>query len=97
MDRTAIKQLIQDQRSYFSTGITKDLSFRLKQLAVLRKAVKAREHELFRALKEDLHKPAFEAYGGETAIVISESDHAMRHLRCWAKPRRVRTPLSHPP
>jgi acyl-CoA reductase-like NAD-dependent aldehyde dehydrogenase len=94
MDRTALRQLIQDQRSYFSTGITKDLSFRLEQLGVLRKAVKAREHELFRALKEDLHKPAFEAYGGESAIVVNEIDHAARHLRSWARPKRLPTPLA---
>ncbi|MHB8844850.1 MAG: aldehyde dehydrogenase [Nitrospirota bacterium] len=94
MDRTAIRQLIRDQRSYFSTGITRDLDFRLEQLSVLKKAVKAREHELFRALKEDLRKPAFEAYGGESAVVINEIDHATRHIRSWARPQRIPSPLA---
>ncbi len=97
MTSTAIKQLVHNHRSCFATGITKDLSFRLAQLRVLRKAVTDNEDAIFHALKEDLNKPAFEAYGGETAIVINEIDHAVRRLRCWSKPRRVRTPLAHFP
>lgn len=80
MDKTAIRQLIRDQRSYFSTGITKDIAFRREQLVVLKKAVKAREHELFRTLRENLRKPAFESYGGDSAIVINEIDHAVRQV-----------------
>jgi len=93
MLNTSIKQLLHDHRSYFATGITKDVSFRLDQLKVLRKAVIDNEAAIFHALKEDLNKPAFEAYGGESAIVIHEIDHALRNLRRWSKPRRVRTPL----
>jgi aldehyde dehydrogenase (NAD+) len=97
MTTTSIKQLVQNHRAYFATGRTKDVSFRLEQLRVLRKAVTDNEDAIFHAVKEDLHKPAFEAYGGETAIVINEIDQALRHLRCWSKPRRVRTPLAHFP
>ena len=97
MDRTAIRQLIKDHRSYFASGITKDPSFRREQLLVLKKALLACEHTLFHALKEDLGKPAFEAYGGETAIVVNEIDHARKHLVCWSRPRRVRMPLAHFP
>jgi aldehyde dehydrogenase (NAD+) len=89
-----IKQLIHDHRAYFASGITKDISFRFEQLRVLRKAVMDNEDAIFHALKEDLNKPAFEAYGGEFAIVLHEIDHALRHLRCWSKPRRVRTPMT---
>jgi aldehyde dehydrogenase (NAD+) len=97
MPTTSLKQLLHDHRSYFETGRTKDLPFRLEQLRVLRKAVTDNEAAIFPALKEDLNKPAFEAYGGETAIVINEIDQALRHLRCWSKPRRVRTPLAYFP
>jgi len=97
MNATSIIELLHDHRSYFASGVTKDLSFRQEQLGVLKKALLACEHSLFHALKEDLGKPAFEAYGGETAIVVSEIDHAVKHLRCWAKPKRVRTPLTHFP
>jgi len=93
MPTTSITKLLHDHRAFFSTGRTKDLSFRLEQLRVLRKAVTNNEAAIFHALKEDLSKPAFEAYGGEAAIIINEIDQALRHLRCWSKPRRVSTPL----
>ena len=97
MTATSIKKLLHDHRFYFATGITKGLSFRLEQLRVLRKAVTDNEAAIFHTLKEDLGKPAFEAYGGESAIVLHEIDEALRHLRCWSKPRRVRTPLAYFP
>jgi aldehyde dehydrogenase (NAD+) len=94
---TPIKQLLHDHRAFFATGATKDLAYRLKQLNILRKAVVDNEDAIFRALKEDLGKPAFEAYGGEIAIVLNEIDHARSNLRCWSKPRRASTPLAHFP
>lgn len=97
MERSEILRLLHGHRSYFASGATKDLSFRREQLLILKKALQDCEHALFHALKADLGKPAFEAYGGETAIVVGEIDHALKHLRCWAKPRRVRTPLSYFP
>jgi acyl-CoA reductase-like NAD-dependent aldehyde dehydrogenase len=93
MQSTPFNKLLHDHRAFFATGRTKDLSFRLEQLRILRKAVTDNEAAIFHALKEDLGKPAFEAYGGESAIVINEIDQALRHLRCWSKPKRVRTPL----
>lgn len=94
MPSTSIKQLLREHRAYFATGVTKDVSFRMAQLKILRKALTDNEDALFRALKEDLNKPAFEAYGGEIAIVLHEIDHALRYLRSWSKPRRVKTPLA---
>jgi aldehyde dehydrogenase (NAD+) len=97
MEQRTVRQILNEHRSYFASGVTKDLSFRREQLGVLKKALLASEHSFFHALKEDLGKPAFEAYGAEMAIVVSEIDHAVRHLQSWAKPRRVRTPLAHFP
>jgi len=41
------------------------------------------ESALFQALREDLGKPAFEAYGGETGIVIADST-SPAPLRSWS-------------
>jgi acyl-CoA reductase-like NAD-dependent aldehyde dehydrogenase len=97
MTTTSIKKLLHDHRACFATGVTKDLSFRLEQLRVLRKAVTDNEDAIFHALREDLNKPAFEVYAAETAIVINEIDHALRHLRRWSKPKRISMPLVHFP
>ncbi|HYA85813.1 MAG TPA: aldehyde dehydrogenase [Nitrospirota bacterium] len=97
MDKPQIIKLINDHRRYFAGGKTRDLSFRIDKLRILREAVVENEQEIFDALKADLHKPAFEAYGGDTAIVVNEIDYAMKHLACWAKPKKVRTPFAYFP
>jgi acyl-CoA reductase-like NAD-dependent aldehyde dehydrogenase len=63
----------------------------------LRKAIVESEQAIFAALKADLNKPAFEAYGGDTAIVVNEIDYTLKHLTRWAKPKKVRTPFAYFP
>ncbi len=97
MNKIDTAGLTQNLRKFFNTGQTRDLSFRRKQLRILRQALIDHEAEIFSALRQDLGKPPFEAYGGDPAIVINEIDHALKHVRSWARPRRVRTPLAHFP
>lgn len=94
IDQETIRHRIAAHRAFFATGRTRGLAFRREQLRILRRAVIENEPALFGALAEDLGKPAFEAYGGETGIVVAEIDHALRHLRAWSTPRRVRTPIA---
>ncbi len=89
-----LHRLVAGQRSFFASGLTRDLAFRREQLRLLRKAVAGSEDLLFQALKQDLGKPAFEAYAGESAIVVNEIDAALRRLRSWSRPVRVRTPIA---
>ena len=37
MDLSKIKNIVQEQRQFFNTGKTKDVSFRIKQLKILKK------------------------------------------------------------
>src|SRR5512139_4063910 len=94
IDHETIQQRIAGLRAFFATGRTREPGFRREQLRALRQAIVENENALFLALRADLGKPAFEAYGGETGIVIAEIDHALRHLRSWSRLRRVRTPLA---
>jgi aldehyde dehydrogenase (NAD+) len=97
MDKSKIAELIRNHRTFFATGRTKDISFRIKQLKILKNALISNESAIFDALKQDLSKPPFEAYGGDTAIVINAIDYTLKHLRSWAKPKKVRTPLAYFP
>jgi aldehyde dehydrogenase (NAD+) len=97
MGKSKIAELIRNHRAFFATGRTKDISFRIKQLKILKNALISNESAIFDALKHDLNKPPFEAYGGDTAIVINEIDYTLKHLRSWAKPKKVRTPLAYFP
>ena len=88
---------MEKHRAFFASGRTRDLSFRIEQLRILRKAILDNEAAIFDALKMDLNKPAYEAYGGDTAIVINEIDYMLKHVRSWAKPKKAKTPLAYFP
>jgi aldehyde dehydrogenase (NAD+) len=92
MDRANIAEHIRNHRTFFASGGTRDLSFRLEQLTVLRNAVVNNESLISGALRQDLNRPPLEAYAGDTAVLIHEIDYAVKHLRSWAKPKKVRTP-----
>jgi len=80
--------IVQQQRDFFRTGKTKDLKFRIQQLQILRQAIVDHQPEILAALQADLGKPQFEAYATEISV-LREIDYALRHIRRWAKPRRV--------
>ncbi|MEY3299342.1 MAG: hypothetical protein RLZZ597_2602 [Cyanobacteriota bacterium] len=87
--------LLQHQRDFFATGATRSAEFRLTQLKNLRQAVVRYQEEIVEAARVDLGRPAFEGYF--EVGVISELDHAIKHLRAWMRPRKVSLPLSQRP
>ncbi len=97
MEPSELIALVENQRSFFNTGQTRDLDFRIGQLKLLEKAVGTHEDALCEALKRDMNKSKFEAYVGEIGMLYNEISYAARHVRSWARPERVRTPLIHFP
>lgn len=89
-----IKELVEQQRAYFETGKTKNVSWRIGALVTLKKAILRYEKEINQALLEDLKKSGFETYMCETGMVLSELSFMIRHLRGYARPKRVLTPLA---
>ena len=87
------KQLIEEQRKHFATGKTKSLDYRVDQLKKLRQAILERESLIVAALNQDLRKPELDSYITEIRVSIQEIDYALKHLKKWAKPRRVKTSL----
>lgn len=94
-DEQGIGQLMDDQRRYFATGTTLVREFRIEQLRKLRLGIERREAEIAEALRQDLNKSHSEAYMTEIGQVLSEITLAIRSLKKWMKPRRVRTAMSH--
>ena len=76
------------QRELFSTGVTREIPFRIQQLTALRDAFVRRERDVLGALRNDLGKPEAEAYTSEIAPVLHEIERARRELRSWARPLR---------
>ncbi|WP_138420040.1 aldehyde dehydrogenase [Aquibacillus sediminis] len=87
--------LINRQKNFFNTHKTKDLSFRLEALTTLKSVITTHEKELMDALKRDLNKSEFDAYTTEIGFTLKEISFILRHLRSWAKPQKVKTPITH--
>lgn len=92
---TTFHDLIHKQKEFFASDRTQDVSFRITQLKILRDLIVSNEKSLMAALKQDLRKSAFEAYTTEIGVTLAEITFMLKHLRIWAKPRKVRTPLTH--
>ncbi len=91
--KNTIHQYIEGQRDFFSTNQTKDIRFRIKQLHKLKEAIHRNQKKIEDALWEDLHKSPEESYLTEISIVTGELDNHIKHLKKWAKPKRVATPF----
>lgn len=90
-----INEIVTAQRTFFDSGATKLIEFRLHQLATLRKALKTYGNRIIEALDKDFKKPKYETIATEIAVTIYEIDHVAKHLKKWAKPKRVKTPFVH--
>jgi aldehyde dehydrogenase (NAD+) len=85
-----IPNLLQQQRAYFKTQQTKDVSFRIDVLKKLKQEIIAREQDVYDALKKDFKKPAFESFMSEYGLAISALNLVLKNLRSWTKPKRVK-------
>ncbi|MGI6192750.1 MAG: aldehyde dehydrogenase family protein [Christensenellales bacterium] len=83
-----IKEIVAKQRSFFRSGATLDVNWRLQQLKKLKAAVIAHEKELEKALYEDLGRSRTEAYLCDIGPVIVEINETLRGLKRWARPER---------
>ncbi len=91
--REKIERIVKNQRNFFNSQQTKSINFRLNALKKFKAVILKNEQNIADALWNDLHKSAEETYLTETSIVLSEIDNHIKHLRKWAKPKRVKTPL----
>ncbi|MEE1650111.1 aldehyde dehydrogenase family protein [Brachybacterium sp. J144] len=73
-------------RESAALGHARSLGARLAQLEALRRGIRAEEGRIARALAQDLGKSATEVLITEIGPTLSEIDHALRHLRSWARP-----------
>ncbi len=89
-----ITELVARQRAYFESGATRPLAFRRAALGRLYDAIVRMEPALFQALRQDLNKSPQEAYMTEIGLTLSEIRYQKKHLRAFARTRRVPSPLS---
>ena len=88
-----ILNIVEAQHSFFRSGATLDISFRIGMLKRLQSAITKSEKPLADALWSDLHKSYEEAYLTELSIVKAEVKKHIKNLKSWAKPKHKSTPI----
>jgi aldehyde dehydrogenase (NAD+) len=89
-----IDQLASELRSELLSKGHMPVHVRKKKLELLRQAILKNETRINQALKSDLGKSEFETYATETGFIIDEIGHILKHIDGWAKPRKVKTPIT---
>ena len=89
-----ISTLVSKQHSHFRSGATLPASTRLDALDRLRRNILAMQPDIEAALQADLGKHPYESYFCEIGQVLEELSYLRSHLRRWAKPRTVHTPMT---
>ena len=89
-----IRDIVSRQKTYFASGITLPVEFRIAALRRLQDAIRRQESEIMDALQADLGKSTAESYMCEVGIVLSEISFMLKHVRSYARENRVRTPLA---
>lgn len=93
MEKNTFEKLLQQQKQFFRSGKTKDISFRIETLIKLKKVVSDHEKEILDAVYADLHKDEIDAYATELSSVYNEIKIAVSEVRDWAARVKMKTPV----
>ena len=94
MTEQELKDLLDQQHTFFASGATQPVSFRLAQLTRLEQALLRYETKLCEALKQDLGKSFMESTMCEIGLTLSELHWMKKHLRRLVRDVRVSTPVA---
>ncbi|MCD7728911.1 MAG: aldehyde dehydrogenase [Clostridia bacterium] len=89
-----MQEILNKQKEYFASGKTLPVKNRIGALKQLYAAICANEDAINAALKADLGKSSAESYICETGMALSEISYLIKHVKRWAKDKRVHTPLA---
>lgn len=89
------QEFVKKQHAFFHSQQTKSLKFRQEALKKLKNAILKHKEEILQALSADLGKHQIEGYMSELGQVLDEIHYALKALPKYAKPQRVKTPITH--
>ena len=92
-----IPKIVNQQKKFFNSNSTKQVSLRIETLKKLKNVIKENERELYTAIYTDFKKSEFETYLTEISIIYRELNDAIRNLKKWSKKKIVRTNLANLP
>ena len=88
-----INKLIQNQKSFFESQITKSIDFRKKSLKKLLINIEKYENEIYDCLKNDLNKHKFESFVSEVYLVKKEIKYFIKNISSWSKTKKVKSSI----
>jgi aldehyde dehydrogenase (NAD+) len=89
--------IVHSVRDVYDTGRTRPMEWRLEQLDGLLRMLDVEGERFEKALAIDLGRPAIEGFATDVGSVASEIAGLRKHAPKWAKPRKVRLPLTSMP
>lgn len=92
-EKQDVNRLLANQKDYFNSGETKNITFRIKQLKKLKNIIKINEIAIKEALYKDLGKSSFESYATEIGYVLKEISIFIKKLKAYSSIERKRTPI----
>lgn len=92
MNEKQLQEILDKQRNYYKSGVTKTQKFRQQALKKLKEAILCHENDLLKALQEDLGKSRAESYMCEIGLVLSELGWMQKHLKQLMREKTVPTP-----
>ena len=88
-----INKLIQNQKSFFESQVTKSIDFRKKSLKKLLINIEKYENEIYDCLKNDLNKHKFESFVSEVYLVKKEIKYFIKNVSSWSKTKKVKSSI----
>ena len=92
-----IHEIVESEKHFFRTGVTRGVDFRIDMLKKFRKALIENDELISAALKADLNKQPFESYMCETGLLLEEINFHIKRLKKWSKTRRVKSGIGQLP
>ncbi|TFB23891.1 aldehyde dehydrogenase [Filobacillus milosensis] len=92
---TEIKELVKNQKMMYRAGKTMTYTYRIHQLQKLKEMINRYEPRIYESLNKDLNKSTYEVLATELGFLQQEVNHAIKYLKEWMQPKKVKTPTSH--
>ena len=92
-----IHEIVESEKHFFRTGVTRGVDFRIDMLKKFRKAIIENDELISAALKADLNKQPFESYMCETGLLLEEINFHIKRLKKWSKTLRVKSGIGQLP
>ena len=88
-----IRETVQNQRDYFNSKITYDVSFRIQRLQEIKSLLFKYQEKFIKAFKKDYNKCAFDVLTTEFGLVIQEINYMLKHIKKLTKVKKAKTSI----